>query len=215
MMGWGPLAISGFFGIMVIKKEAFTKEGNDMSMDFSRRDFLKCAGGTVLALGTGSLLTGCGSSSSGYGTAGMGEELTFNGITVKVNKCSQKDVKAEVAGFEAQYKNYKFLYPEVTLTNTTGKPLYIDNNKNFTLKADGSAAAGWTTTAAETVIGSGKLLGGSTGAYVIQDGESATGVVAFAVKTGWQSAELCYTPDTNNPKGYFRFVFTSEQITAE
>lgn len=186
-----------------------------MSMNFTRREFLKCAGVTVLAVGTGSLLTGCGGSSSGYGTAGMGEELTFQNITVKVNKCQQKDVKAEIGGFEAEYKNYKFLYPEVTLLNATGKSLYLDDNKNFTLKADGNTTAAWTTTAAETVIGGDKLLGGSTGTYEVPVGKEITGVVAFAVKADWQTAELRFMPNPDKSSEYIRFVFTRDTVTAE
>lgn len=181
-----------------------------MSMNFSRRDFLKCTGITVLAVGMGSLLTGCGGGGSGSGTAGINTPLTIDGITVKVTEFEQEAITATVAGIAGTDTNHKFLFPEVTVRNESGKIFRVGGASNFALKVDGQEQSYVGVTAASLVASTygHKLLDQNTG-YSIPDQNECSGALAYAVPTGWQRAELRFFPDLSDTSKFITFILTN------
>lgn len=183
-----------------------------MSMNFTRRDFLKCAGITVLAVGAGSLLTGCDGGGSGGGTAGVGTPVTINGITVTVTGYETKEVKAGIGDVTIGDTSKKFLFPEVTVKNETGDILRIGGASNFTLKVDGqelSYLSTATASAAAFLYGH-ELLDQKTG-YSIPDKAQCSGALAYMVPSNWQKAELRFIPDLSKPNEYRTIIITNNK----
>lgn len=181
-----------------------------MSMNFSRRDFLKCTGITVLAVGMGSLLTGCGGGGSGSGTAGINTPLTIDGITVKVTGFEQRDIKAGASGFEVEYKDAKFLFPEVTVRNESGKIFRFGGASNFALKVDGKAVTSSVPYAtAAAALGYDYTLLDEKSGYSLPDQNECSGALAYAVPTGWKQAELRFIPDLRDTNKFVTFILTN------
>jgi len=183
-----------------------------MSMNFSRRDFLKCAGITVLAVGAGSLLTGCGGGGSGDGAAGVGTPATIKGVTVTVTGFEVEDVKVGIGDVTIGDTSKKFLFPEVTVKNETGEILRIGGASNFTLKVDGQAQSylSTATASAAAFLYGHELLDQKTG-YSIPDKTQCSGALAYMVPTNWQKAELRFIPDLSKPYEYKTFIITNNK----
>ena len=195
---------------MLSKQNVFHKGGNDMSMNSSRRDFLKCTGITVLAVGMGSLLTGCGGGGSGSGTAGVNTPLTIDGITVKVTGFEQEAVTAEIAGVAGTDTNHKFLFPEVTVRNESGKIFRCGGASNFALKVDGQEQSYVSLTVANLLASAyGHELLDKKSGYSIPDQNECSGALAYVVPTGWKQAELRFFPDLSDTSKFVTFILTN------
>ena len=181
-----------------------------MSMNFSRRDFLKCTGITVLAAGMGSLLTGCGGGGSGSGTAGVNTPLTIDGITVKVTEFEQEDVTASIADIKATDTTHKFLFPEVTVRNESGKVFRMGGASNFALKVDGQEQSypALATANSAALIYKHTLLDQKT-EYGIPDKNECSGALAYMVPTDWKQAELRFFPDLSDTSKFVTFILTN------
>ena len=180
-----------------------------MSMNFSRRDFLKCTGITVLAVGMGSLLTGCGGGGSGSGTAGINTPLTIDGITVKVTGFEQEAVTASVAGIVGTDTNHKFLFPEVTVQNGTGRAFYLGGASHFMLLVDGKEVTYSVPCATAAALYYNHTLLDQDSKYSIPAGKERSGALAYAVPTGWKQAELRFYPDLGDTSKFVTFILTN------
>lgn len=177
-----------------------------MSIKLTRRDFMKCAGITVLAVGAAGILTGC-EDSGGNGSAGVNSPLTINKLTMKVTGYEEEEVTASIAGISATDTNHMFLFPEVTIKNASDMPAYISSATNFTLKVDGAEVAYPTslTASAAAIYYKHPLLDQDTG-YRLPAGKERSGALAYIVPKDWKKAELRFTPDISKTSEYITFV---------
>lgn len=177
-----------------------------MSINITRRDFLKCAGITVLAVGAGGLLTGC-EDGGGSGTAGINTPQTIKGITVKVTGYEEEKVTAGIAGITVTDDNRRFLFPEVTVTNKNETVALISSASNFVLKVDGKEQTYPTsaTASAAALLYKHPLLDQDTG-YRVPAGKTRSGALAYIVPKDWKKVELRFMPDPTKPSQYVTFV---------
>lgn len=107
-----------------------------MSIQLSRRDFMKCSAVAVLAAASGTLLTGCSGGGSGI-TYEAGVPASANGITVTLMRRSESDSPA--FGSNVGYDNilgigdHQLLDLTFEVKNTTDKPIRIVEDPHIRL----------------------------------------------------------------------------------
>lgn len=107
-----------------------------MSIQLSRRDFMKCSAVAVLAAASGTLLTGCSGGGSGI-TYEAGVPASANGITVTLMRRNESDSPA--FGSNVGYDNilgigdHQLLDLTFEVKNTTDKPIRIVEDPHIRL----------------------------------------------------------------------------------
>ena len=107
-----------------------------MSIQLSRRDFMKCSAVAVLAAASGTLLTGCSGGGSGI-TYEAGVPASANGITVTLMRRNESDSPA--FGSNVGYDNilgigdHQLLDLTFEVENTTDKPIRIVEDPHIRL----------------------------------------------------------------------------------
>ena len=177
-----------------------------MSNKLTRRDFMKCAGITVLAVGAAGLLSGC-EEGSGAASGGVNQPLTINGITVTVTGYEEGKVTAGIAGITVTDDNHVFFYPEVTIKNNTANTYLVSSATNFTLKVDGEEYPTSATASAAALIYNHPLLDQDT-RYGVAAGKTRNGAVAYFIPKDWKKAELKFIPDISKANEFVTFVIT-------
>ena len=202
-----------------------------MAMDFSRRDFMKCAGVTVLAVASGSLLTGCGGSDAGvhYGVdkpvdiaAGAGKSGKAT-VTLKGYKDGWfTNLDALASKLTGTYANTKWITVSLKIENNTDGDILLGNTTEDKLKAViASIMTGnfqpltklHNENFAITCTG-GAVYFGAVGYSVTEDGNIdaysetlAKGDSGFVklycvVPNNWGKMDILYTPPFNPGKKY-------------
>lgn len=126
-----------------------------MSIELSRRDFMKCSAVAALAVASGTLLTGCGGGGGSYGV-GLGTPVNMNGVTVTMidqdayyplDDCQLVKIEFELTNNTESVKNFgtsagDFLDNALEVVGeciATGSPAPLKNlgkkSSNFTVTA--------------------------------------------------------------------------------
>lgn len=180
-----------------------------MSNKLTRRDFMKCAGITVLAVGAAGLLSGC-EEGSGAASGGVNQPLTIKNLTVKVTGYEEEIVTASIAGITTTDTNNMFFFPEVSIENkSTTLPALISSATNFVLKVDGKEIPTPTAVlaSAAAIYYKHPLLDQDTG-YQVPAGKVRSGALAYIVPKDWKKAELKFIPDISKANEFVTFVIT-------
>ncbi len=95
-----------------------------MALDMTRRDFMKCAGVTVLAVAAGGLLAGCSDGGTGDGkTYGQNEATTVGGVKVKLLGYEQDPI----SGMVGNYNDKTLISICIGIENTSDKTIKMGN----------------------------------------------------------------------------------------
>lgn len=94
-----------------------------MAYNFSRRDFMKCAGVTVLAVAAGGLLTGCGGGVDDGNSYGQNVPTTVGGVKVKLLGYEQDPI----AGMVGNYNNKTMIQICIGIENTSEEAIRMGN----------------------------------------------------------------------------------------
>ena len=200
-----------------------------MAMDFSRRDFMKCAGVTVLAVASGSLLTGCGGSDAGvYGVDKTATVAAAGGRgSAKVTLKGYTD--GWLSGWDAfasnitgTYANRKWITVSLKIENHTNDDIPLGNTTEDALKTLRDSLLKGDFEKLENIHNAnfamkcdgGKVLFAAVG-YKIKDNGDIDGYSAklsndesgfvklyCIVPNNWGKMDILYTPPFNPDKQY-------------
>lgn len=171
-----------------------------MSIKLTRRDFMKCAGITVLAVGAAGILTGC-EDSGGNGSAGVGGTVTIGGISVKVTGYQEAPVKAGVGGYTVTDDNHVLFYPNVQITNNTTSTFLVSSATNFTLEVDGEMYPTSASAAAAALVYNYPLLDQDS-RYGVPASKTREGAIGYFIPKDWKKAVLRFIPDITKSSQY-------------
>ncbi len=181
-----------------------------MALNFSRRDFMKCAGVTVLAVAAGGLLTGCGGGSTGGTTInGLNKTADIHGVKFTVTGLYQEDAKLSIGGITAGADNAEYVFPQIKIENGSGGAVSFVRT-NFVTKVDGEEL--------DVEAGSGgayvkALAKGYTpldiNALAIYNGDTRNGVLCYTFPKTWKKLELTVYENANHTGDKITFVLTN------
>lgn len=181
-----------------------------MAYNFSRRDFMKCAGVTVLAVAAGGLLTGCGGGSTGGTTInGLNKTANIRGVKFTVTNLYQEDAKLSIGGITTGADNAEYVFPQIKIENASGTPVSIVRT-NFVTKVDGQEL--------EAEAGSaGSYLKALAKGYTpldinglaIYNGDTRNGVLCYTFPKTWKKLELTVYENANHTGDKVTFVLTN------
>lgn len=202
-----------------------------MAYNFSRRDFMKCAGVTVLAVASGSLLTGCGGSSDA-GVYGVDKTATVAAAaggsgSAKVTLKGYKDgwfssLDAFASNITGTYAKTKWITVSLKIENNTNGDIVMGNTTESALKTLYNSLLTGDFKQLENIhdanfamkCDGGKALFAAVG-YKIKDngdidgysaklskGESGFLKLYCIVPNSWGKMDILYTPPFNPDKHY-------------
>ena len=181
-----------------------------MAYNFSRRDFMKCAGVTVLAVAAGGLLTGCGGGGTdGTTINGLNRTADIHGVKFTVTNLYQEDAKLSIGGVSGGYDNAEYVFPQIKIENASGTPVSFVRT-NFVPKVDGKEL--------EAEAGSaGSYLKALAKGYIpldvnglaIQNNDVRNGVLCYTFPKTWKKLELTVYENANRSGAKVTFVLNN------
>lgn len=180
-----------------------------MALDMTRRDFMKCAGVTVLAVAAGGLLAGCSDSEGDTTVNGTGKTATVGGIKITVSELIQLPASIRIAGITAGADNAVYVYPKLKIENASGTPVSIVRT-NFVTKVDGRKLEAEAGSAGSYLVALAK--GYNTmdlNGIAIQNGDVRNGVLCYTFPKDWKKLELTFYTKANATGDKVTFVLTN------
>lgn len=178
-----------------------------MSIKLTRRDFMKCAGITVLAVGAAGILTGCeDGGATGATITGTNKTGTLKGIKITVTEV----IKEPASIGNLEYTTNEYVYPRLKIENASGKFFEGFVRTNFETTVDGKQLD------IEAASGGAYIKALAKGYNVIdlngvalQNGDVRNGVLCYTLPKGWKTLQLKVYANANATGDNITFVLNN------